>query len=106
MSQLFHLLYEVRPLPENANWTDAGGAFANCYVLAQTGEEASRKAVANFADHFWELVAQENGPQPVSRDEFLDDPETLDCVDEALTEGECYVYHLWPNEPQEGDTIH
>jgi hypothetical protein len=40
-----------------------------------------------------------------SRERYLDDAETLESFDEAVSNGECYVYHLWPVEPQDDDSI-
>ena len=45
-------------------------------------------------------------PVITAREDFLDDPETLKCFDEAVSNGECYVFHLWPLDPQEDDAIH
>ena len=36
----------------------------------------------------------------------IEESEVLDHYDTALEEGECYVYHLWPVEPQEDDAVH
>ena len=106
MPLLFYVQYEVRPLQTNEYWSEAGGAYANCYVLAETAEFATQMVRASLSENYWEIVSLEEGPIVTSRERYLEDPETLESVDEALDSGECYVFHLWPIEPQEGDAVH
>jgi hypothetical protein len=106
MPTLYYVQYEARPLPENEDFSTVGGAYVNCYVVAKSGENASELAHKYLVEKFWEVVALEEGPVVRLREHYLDDPEMLECIDEALASGEFYVYHLWPIEPQDGDAIH
>jgi hypothetical protein len=103
---MFYLQYEVRPLPGNTYWLEAGGAFANCYIYADAEAEAVKQVQSAFLENCWEVVALEEGPLVTTREQYLEDPDTLECFDEALENGECYVFHLWPLEPQDGDAVH
>ena len=35
-----------------------------------------------------------------------DDPEWLEAYDDAARDGECHLFHLWPPDPGEDDTVH
>jgi hypothetical protein len=106
MPQVFFVQYEVRPLPDNEDFSTAGGAYVNCYVVAVSPEAALKRARSNLAENSWDVVGVEEGPVLTSRERYLDDAETLEAFDEAVSNGECYVYHLWPIEPQDDDPIH
>jgi hypothetical protein len=104
--KMFYIQYEVRPLPDNADFSTAGGAYANCYVIATSAEDAVKRAYENFSEQAWEVVAVEEEPVETARECYLDDPEILAIYDDAVEHGECYVYHMWPIEPQDDDAIH
>lgn len=106
MPTVFYVQYEARPLPESKDFATVGGAYVNCYVVAKSGEKASELANKYLIENFWEAVRLEEGPVVRLREHYLDDPEMLECFDEALSNGECYVYHLWPIEAQDGDAVH
>jgi hypothetical protein len=103
--KLYYIQYEVQPLPDNDQFSTAGGAYVNCYLMSASSERATSLAHANFTENSWEIVSVEDGPRMISSEHFVD-AETRECVDKAASEGECYVYHLWPIDPQEDDLIH
>ena len=106
MLQVFYFQYEVQPLPNNEYFATAGGAYVNCYVVAASAENAAKLAQANFIENSWAVVAVQDEPVITAREDFFDDSDTLQCFDEAVSNGECYVFHLWPLDPQEDDAIH
>lgn len=74
-ASVFYVQYEARPTQQNELWGEAGGAFVHCYCLA-AGPEAASRIAFEAQEHF----------------------------DTAASTGECFVYYLWPAEPQEGET--
>lgn len=104
---MYFIQYEIRPLPQSEEFESAGGAIANCFVLASSEQKASEMANKYFQEIAWEVVALEDGPFATNRAEYLEaEPDWLDAFDEAAAEGECYVLHMWPNEAQEEDALH
>ena len=103
---MYFIQYETRPAPGSALFHEVGGAIANCFVQASSPAAAQQLALQNFKDHEWEVVSLEDGPFLAERDDYLDDDDWLQWFDEALQEGECYVFHQWPPEAQDGDAIH
>ncbi|WP_157360053.1 hypothetical protein [Caldimonas brevitalea] len=105
MSRMFFIQYEVRPLPEHESYAEIGGAFANCFVLAVSAGQAEELALRHLAEIHWEVVSVEDPALPTSRSDSSD-AEWLEWYDEAARHGDCYVFHQWPNEPQEDDAVH
>lgn len=103
MASMYFIQYEVRPSPRHEDFESVGGAFANCFVLAESADQAQELAMRNFSENHWEVTAVEEPPLVTSRSEYSGD--WLDWYDQATHEGECYVFHQWPNEPQEGNLV-
>ena len=96
--------YELRPAPHSADFADIRGAIATSFVRADDAEAARGIALAYYRDADWEVVAEEQPPQPVDRAACADDPEWMDAYDEAMHQGECHLFELWPVAPDEDDT--
>lgn len=95
--------YELRPAPHSPDAGEIGGAIATSFVRTDDAEAALTLALAYYRDSDWEIVTQEQPPQPVERAACADDPEWLDAYDEALREGECHLFDLWSVASDEGD---
>lgn len=104
MSRVFFIQYEVRPVAHSEHAVSVGGAFANCFVVADAPEVAARAALRNFVEGGWEVVEVIEPAFVPDRSDL--DEAWLDWYDEAARRGECYVFHQWPNEPQEGEPLH
>lgn len=48
----------------------------------------------------------EDGPTVVERSDYLDEPDWLEWFDEAVADGECYVFHQWPPDERDGQRVH
>ncbi len=99
--------YEVRPAPHSEDFATAGGAFAVCFIRADSADAAREAALRYFVETAWEIVALERDAIPVDPAEIEDEPDALDAFNEAHEHGECILMHLWPPEADIGDgTLH
>jgi hypothetical protein len=105
LKKMYFMMYEVLPLPENQEYQTVGGAYANCFVRAEGPKQAMNLATENFKDNHWRILSLEEGPGIKSRELYLEKPEILERYDAAVENGECYVFHQWPNEPQDEDVV-
>lgn len=103
---MYFIQYEIRPVPGSELFAEVGGAVANCFVAASSEEKAKELALLNFKDNGWEVVTIEDGPFLVYREHYLDNLEWLEWFDQAVQDGEYYVFHEWPPESQEDDQVH
>jgi hypothetical protein len=104
-SSVFYVQYKVRPTAQNELWGEAGGAYVHCYRQAAGAEKAARAARETLFELHWEVLSVEEGPSLVNRAE-LTDLEQQEHFDTAALDGECFVYHLWPSDPQDDDPVH
>jgi hypothetical protein len=103
---IFYTQYEAVPLPESEEFGECGGAYISCWLRAQSAPEASELASALFRDRGWKVVSIEEECREVTAAVYFEDEEGRGYYDQAVTEGECYVFHQWPADPQDGDDVH
>jgi hypothetical protein len=97
---IFFAQYEAVPLPESEDFGECGGAYINCWLKANSAAEASELALALIHERRWRIVLVEEEIREVFKDLFSEDAEGRDCYQQAVTDGECYVFHRWPVETQ------
>ena len=105
-ARIHAMQYELRPAPQSADFAEIGGAIATSFVRADDADAALAVALAYYRDGDWEIVVQEQPPQRIDRAACEDDPEWLEAYDDAARDGECHLFHLWPPDPGEDDTVH
>jgi hypothetical protein len=56
-------------------------------------------------ENHWKILNLEES-FPVTEEHYEENDESLEFYQQAVIDGEVYVYHSWPNEPQEEEQIH
>ena len=103
---IFFFAYEARPLPQSEDFGQCGGAYINCWVKAESEIDAIQMAVKDIKENKWEIVAVEKESRVITDESYVEDPSGLEYYQSATLDGECYVYHRWPNELQDEDVAH
>jgi len=103
---IYYVQYEAEPLPESEDFETCGGAYVNCWVKAKSQTEAQRAASAAIGDAGWRILCVEEECCEVSETRYSEDEEGCEYYQQAVSDGECYVFHQWSVEPQEGDDVH
>ena len=103
---IFCVQYEVAPAPGSANFDVAGGAYVSCWVKADSAGEALDRSSAAIKESGWTILTVEDQCREIAESEFSGDDDDLEHYRQAVSDGECYVVHQWPAEPQEGDDLH
>ena len=85
---------EAVPCNDNEESREFGGAYINLFVKAETKREALTRAKAHVAGEGWSWVSTEEA-SPAKREEF-DDPDSLECYNEAWTNGISAAFYTWP----------
>ncbi len=101
--RIYFLQYEVSPHVANELFAEVGGAYVNCWVKAASPQEAYAISNKSLVDQSWLVLSLQTCE--------LGDPEEMgendtEMFQEAEQEGEAYLFHTWPNEPQEGEALH
>lgn len=108
MKKMYVLQYEARPTADNPEFKEVGGAIVNCYIQAESESAAGAAAQKYVEESGWQIIAVEEEPEAVDREYFIEDygTEYLEYFDQAVIDGQCYVFHTWGPESQEGDVSH
>jgi hypothetical protein len=103
---VFYVQYEAAPSSGSEHFDTAGGAYVNCWVRASSEREAREQTSAAIKESGWIVLAVEDQCREVTERAYAESDEGLDHYRQAVMDGECYVFHQWPVEPQEGDDVH
>ncbi len=102
--EIHYFLIKVLPDLNSDNFKEYGGAYFNCWVRRDSFKEAEETALETIRANGWNPVKIEDYNLPV-REQYADEPESLEVFDQAIEYGEGYIADTWPIEPQEDDTI-
>jgi hypothetical protein len=103
---IFHVQYEVVPAPDSPAFAEVGGAFVNCWVTADSLPSASTMAHDAIRDGGWTIIALVDECREVGEQSYDADDDALPYFRQAVEDGECFVYHQWPVDVHDGDSIH
>lgn len=103
---IFFARYEAIPLPDSPEFEQLGGAYINCWIDAASEEEASDVSAGFVREAGWKIVTVEEPFREVNADAYSDDDEGRGYYEQAVEDGECYVFHQWPVDDHEEDEVH
>lgn len=103
--EIYFLQYETVPSENSENYADTGGAYINCWIKAKSIADATILAEIHINENEWVILKLEES-YPVNYELYEYGDESLEYFQQAEIDGEVYVYHSWPNEPQEEEHIH
>jgi hypothetical protein len=102
---MFFLQYRCIPSEASENYGELGGAYINCWVKAISIKDARTIAELEIQENEW-IVQELEESSPIRPESYENDDESLKYYQQAEIDGEVYVFHSWPNEPQEEDQLH
>ena len=94
---MYLLTYHVQPNPHNPEHEEIGGAYVNCYIEADTFEEADFIAKGDLEKNQWRILELDDA-RIVSREDYADEDEDLEFYQQALIDKEVFVFHMYPIE--------
>ena len=103
---IFFSRYEAIPLPEAEDFAVCGGAYINCWIQAQSEEEASELAAVVIHERGWKVVSVDEECREVDESLYAEDDKHREYYDQAVLDGGCYVFHQWPVDDQDGAEMH
>lgn len=95
MSDVWLLTYEVVPQPGNPAFRKAGGAFVNCWILADSQAAAADVAVHFLSDNHWLVVELTDVERVDTRNERYP-PASVTLIEQARTDGAAFCFNAWP----------
>lgn len=92
---VYFMFLEGEPLPENKESKEFAGAYINCWVNAKDNKSAKDKAMKCVHEEGWKIL-KIKAMFVTNRKRYLENPESLECFDQALTYGIGIVFYTWP----------
>lgn len=92
---MHYLQFEATPQPNHPEASSLGGAFVNCWVVADTQSDAEAMARKNIAEQLWRIDKLVECFVD-DRDLYDADADQLQYYDQAVIDGEVYVFHTYP----------
>ncbi len=90
------------PTPDAKEYEQAGGAYVNCWIRADSRDEAEKSASALIKDYGWAVEGLEEHSTVTSAD-YSDDDEDRQFYEQSLVEGEVLVFNTWPAGDEDSD---
>lgn len=94
---IYYLMVEAVPHRSNPESQEYGGAYVNCWVKADTPYDALNKVKEYICEQNW-VFCQTEDMFTVQREQYDDEPDSLECYDNALQYGFDAVFYTWPTD--------
>jgi hypothetical protein len=92
---------EAAPGADSPAFGEAGGAYVNCWVLADSMRDAEIEAIRFVTDSGW-VFDSIHGRESFEGQESPESKEGQEYLDQARIDGIVCVFHTWPpDEPDE-----
>lgn len=103
--EIFFIQYESVPSSGSSDYEKTGGAYINCWVKALSLGAARAIALRNIEINRWKVIQLLDAYQ-ITEGFRTEGDEMSGYCRQAVLDGECYIYHKWPNEAQERNKLH
>jgi hypothetical protein len=94
---MYFLVYHVKPLSGFNNGKSIGGAYVSCWIEAGTEQKARKIAITEIKDLQWEILEIDRCYE-VNK-ENLDTPSQIEFYNQALIDGQVFIFHTYPASP-------
>src|SRR4051812_42851056 len=89
---IYFVGFRARPGEHLPKSTEAGGAYINCWIKADSTAEAQKVASTFIRSEGWIVECVEHEAHLIVEP----DDESRERFEQAQIDGECYVFHEWP----------
>lgn len=90
---MYFLTYHSQPSQDAGDIDDVGGAYINCYILADSLDQADKIARDAIERMRWNILDREDSYEIDSESVSADGPEHFE---QALIDNAVYVLHTYP----------
>jgi hypothetical protein len=97
---LFYLCFEVTPKPDSPHAQRWGGAFVNCWIDRASFQKAERVARRHIEKQGWSMSKLDEAREIIVG-EYDDEAPGKDYFEQALVDGEVFVFYTWPKDAQD-----
>ena len=98
--KIYYVMSEGEPKETNPERAEALGAYIDVWVHTDSLEDAVQKAGDYVDQEGWTVIGIEESAE-VSREDYADDPDLLECYDEACEKGISALFYTWDDSDEE-----
>jgi hypothetical protein len=102
---LYFMTFTARPDTDAEDLRRTGVAYVNAWVEASSEADAVARATRQIAEAQW-IVESVDRIIRLSRNDYETSDPALSYFDQALIDGEVFVFHTWSPGSQEDDPVH
>ena len=99
---IYYFMFNAKPLPENPESEDCGGAYINCWINSTNRDDAFNTAKEYCDEEGWQILNIEE-EFIACREQYEDTPESLKCYDQAVEIGLSAIFNTWPPDAEDAD---
>jgi len=99
---IYFLGFRARPGVRLKESEELGGAYVNCWIKADSSDEAHSTAFEYLASEGWIVEGVEHECRLVTEP----NEEARERFEQAQIDGECYVFHNWPIGDHSEESLH
>lgn len=92
---MYYLMFHAVPLSKNPEAASVGGAYVSCWIERATLSEADNVARSWIGSEQWHVDDREEA-YSIDRSDYRDDNPSLQYYEQALIDGEVFVFHSYP----------
>ena len=96
---MYYVMIEGYPKESNPEINEVEGAYIDIWVKTGSAEDAVEKAKAYVDEEDWETDHIESVSE-VKREDYADEPDSLEAFDEAIEKGISAVFYTWESEEE------
>lgn len=103
-NKMYFLTFHGQPNP-NTRESEIGGAYINCWIEANTEDQADQIARTKISEASWTIIDREECYE-IKRSDYFNKPQGLNYFEQALIDKWVLVFHTYPIEENsdENDT--
>lgn len=96
---IYYVMIEGKPNDNNPESAETKGAYIDVWVMSELLEDAVHKAKDYVEQEDWTVISLEESTE-VLREDYVDDPDLLECYDEACENGISALFYTWDSEEE------
>ena len=97
--RIYYVMIEGVPKDTNPEINETKGAYIDVWVETESVDDAIRRTEEYVDLEEWKVIRVEECAE-VFREDYSDDPELLECFDEAVENGISAVFYTWDQEDE------
>jgi hypothetical protein len=90
---MYFLMYNGKPNPDENKANEIGGAYINCYILAESLTMADKKARRDIKTMKW-IISNREDAYEIDAESISENGKSY--YNQALIDGKVYVFHTYP----------